>query len=63
MQIIPTNKYVVWTSPTTGEYVRANKVEEFDGKIIFIKTDGAVDKVVKDYKYSDVIKYHEVKEN
>lgn len=56
------NKYIIWTSSTSGEYVRADKVEEFDGKLIFIRTTGVVDKVVKDYPLKDVVKYHKVKE-
>ena len=56
------NKYIIWTSPTSGEYVRADKVEEFDGKLIFIRTTGVVDKVVKDYPLKDVVNYHKVKE-
>lgn len=56
------NKYIIWTSPTSGEYVKADRVEEFDGKLIFIRTTGVVDKVVKDYQLKDIVKYHKVKE-
>lgn len=59
---VPMNKYIIWTSPTSGEYVRADRVEEFDGKLIFIRTAGVVDKVVKDYQLKDIVNYHKVKE-
>lgn len=57
------SKYVIWTSPNTGDYVRADKVEEFEGKLIFIQTKGVIDKVVKDYWLKDIVRYHKIKEN
>ncbi len=53
------NKYIIWTSPNTGEFIKADKVEEVDGKVFFMKTisDGT-------YKlmgtYSAQLDYHEV---
>jgi phosphotransferase system IIA component len=55
----PMNNYIIWTSPNTGEYVKADKVEELDDKVFFMKTmgDGT-------YKlmgtYSKQCEYHEV---
>ena len=56
------NKYIVWTSAFTGEYVKADTTEEFEGKILFIRFGkNHKDAIVKDYKKSDILDYHEVK--
>ena len=34
------SKYIIWTSGNTGEYVKADKVEEIGDKVFFMKTMG-----------------------
>lgn len=55
----PTNKkWIIWTSDTTGEYVRASRVIEGDKFISFIRETNSVDVVVARYKKEDVQDYH-----
>ena len=53
------NKYIIWTSPNTGEYVKADRVEEINDKVFFMKTMGdGTYKLMGTYPKS--VEYHEV---
>ena len=55
------NKYIIWTSPNSGEFIKADKVEEVDGKIFFLRiiSDGTY-KIMGTYPAQ--LKYYEIAE-
>lgn len=50
------SKYIIWTSPTQGEYVIANEVED-DGETVTFLIDG---RVVRKEKLKDIEGYSQV---
>ena len=53
------NKYIIWTSPNTGEYVKADRVEEHLDLILFLhSTPEGTFKLI--CTYPKQYEYHEV---
>jgi len=54
------NKYIVWTSGNTGDYVNADRVDTFNDTLLFIQSmKDNKEKVVASYPKN--YEYHEVK--
>lgn len=54
------SKYIVWTSDTTGEYVRADEAIESGDTVSFVQHKPSIDIEVKRYKLKDIKDYHKV---
>ena len=62
MQTGHMNKYIVWLSPTQGDFVNADNVREIDGFVKFEKAVREALQVVASYNLKNILGYKEVEE-